>query len=227
MAGGFICAGCQNRFIQDPRCITCGARVLDNNTVREQAVLIERLRASLDMSEARFATLKTAWDRERRRSVQIVASTGPLPVDAVWELLNTFGNLPRDAIHDDLHAAYMRVADGIAENEANQVPTIAHGERIEHLDLPGPGGAMASGVVERLETAHRRMMEDRQPLFMPTACADAISRIRTLEAMLAELLDHVLLCERELDLFHGLGRDAGSGISEVACRAKRTLEDGR
>jgi hypothetical protein len=44
-----------------------------------------------------------------------------------------------------------------------------------------------------------------------------------LRAMLQTLIDHTLRCELELDRFHGLGTDAGSGCSEVVCNAQSLL----
>jgi len=47
---GYICSDCRNHFMQPPRCMTCGAQQLYDNTVRSQSKEIERLRAALRLA---------------------------------------------------------------------------------------------------------------------------------------------------------------------------------
>ena len=55
--------------------------------------------------------------------------------------------------------------------------------------------------------------------------AEKDAEIERLRAILKELLDHTLECERQLDTLHGLGADAGSGCSDVACRAMEIVNE--
>lgn len=49
---------------------------------------------------------------------------------------------------------------------------------------------------------------------------DGLGKVR--EA-LEDLIDHTLECETELDVFHGMGKDAGAGCSSVVCKAQEAI----
>jgi hypothetical protein len=51
----------------------------------------------------------------------------------------------------------------------------------------------------------------------------AEARVKELEKALRKLITHTLDCEERLDEFHGLGDDAGSGMSSVVCEARSAL----
>ena len=53
---------------------------------------------------------------------------------------------------------------------------------------------------------------------------DLCREIERLEGALRNLIEHTLDCEFELDKFHGLGNDAGAGMSSVLCEARAALE---
>jgi hypothetical protein len=40
---------------------------------------------------------------------------------------------------------------------------------------------------------------------------------------LRKTVAHLIECERELDVFHGLGKDAGQGVSVIVCDAEALL----
>ena len=46
-----------------------------------------------------------------------------------------------------------------------------------------------------------------------------------LREALRKLITHALDCEKRLDEFHGLGDDAGSGMSSVVCGARAALAE--
>lgn len=62
----------------------------------------------------------------------------------------------------------------------------------------------------------------------PVMCHDEAAalqaRVAKLEGSLRDLIEHTLDCELELDKFHGLGNDAGAGMSDVLCKARAALE---
>jgi len=41
---------------------------------------------------------------------------------------------------------------------------------------------------------------------------------------LEDLISHTLQCEEQLDRFHGLGNDSGSGYSAIVCNAQSALK---
>lgn len=53
----------------------------------------------------------------------------------------------------------------------------------------------------------------------------ANERVVGLSNALSALVDHALECEKQLDEFHGLGADAGSGCSVVICNAQSALAE--
>ena len=65
------------------------------------------------------------------------------------------------------------------------------------------------------------------PVLTPDEAAELQARIAELEAALLNLIEHTLDCELELDKFHGLGNDAGAGMSSVLCEARAALEGGK
>ena len=68
---------------------------------------------------------------------------------------------------------------------------------------------------------------DRAPFEAAYALEAQAARIAELEAALLNLIEHTLDCELELDKFHGLGNDAGAGMSSVLCEARAALEGGK
>lgn len=79
---------------------------------------------------------------------------------------------------------------------------------------------MTDDLVKRLRDLAECAV-DVAPYEVMTQAAD---RIEELEAALRKLITHTLDCEKRLDEFHGLGGDAGSGMSSVVCEARAALE---
>jgi hypothetical protein len=53
-------------------------------------------------------------------------------------------------------------------------------------------------------------------LSQPAASAEVVE-------IFSALIDHAIECERQLDVFHNLGDNAGAGYSDVVCKAKAAL----
>ena len=82
-----------------------------------------------------------------------------------------------------------------------------------------------SDIVERLRNGQGIGIN----LTLCREAADELERLRAQVAALREalqkLITHTLDCEKRLDEFHGLGDDAGSGMSSVVCDARAALEE--
>jgi hypothetical protein len=53
--------------------------------------------------------------------------------------------------------------------------------------------------------------------------AEAAAEIERLRTVLRETVEHLIECEADLDRFHGLGVDAGSGSSIVVISAQQAI----
>ena len=58
MSEGFTCRGCGNLFLQDPKCVTCGAQKLYDLTVKMQGKQIETQAAEITRLRAELATAR-------------------------------------------------------------------------------------------------------------------------------------------------------------------------
>ena len=58
MSKGFTCQGCGNLFLQDPKCVTCGAQKLYDSTVKMQGKQIETQAAEITRLRAELATAR-------------------------------------------------------------------------------------------------------------------------------------------------------------------------
>ncbi len=57
---GFICRDCRNHFLQEPKCVGCGAQKLYDSTVKSQGALIEKQEAYIERLEEALRNLSFA-----------------------------------------------------------------------------------------------------------------------------------------------------------------------
>lgn len=78
----------------------------------------------------------------------------------------------------------------------------------------------ATEVLEHLRFYHYSANDVGLLRALLKGARDAIGDIKKI---MQELVEHTMECERELDEFHGMGKDAGAGSSEIVCRANKVL----
>lgn len=107
-------------------------------------------------------------------------------------------------------------------------------EKAEELarSVINSSGTLTSPAVKDCLTTEcptrREIINERDQTFalMLARAEKAEAQVAALREALQKLITHTLDCEKQLDEFHGLGDDAGSGMSSVVCDARAALATG-
>jgi formate dehydrogenase assembly factor FdhD len=75
---GYVCSDCRNHFMQPPRCMTCGAQQLYDNTVKSQGKEIERQAEQIEKLRAALESAKDLFlqDKPQKAFIEICAALG-------------------------------------------------------------------------------------------------------------------------------------------------------
>ncbi len=118
MSEGFTCRGCGNLFLQDPKCVTCGAQKLYDSTVKIQG---EQIRAQAAEITRLGAELATARREGMEEAAKIAEGEVYLERYRTWPWWKSYGTGNRSGnraaesdvvIHCDAIAAAIRAAAG-------------------------------------------------------------------------------------------------------------------
>ena len=79
---GYICSGCRNHFMQPPRCMSCGAQQLYDNTVRSQGKEIERQAEQIEKLQAALLLARIAVSHACEDSGRLLYTQDLARIDA-------------------------------------------------------------------------------------------------------------------------------------------------